>query len=241
MPREKRVVLPGCPMHITHRGNNRSTIFLDDADCSAYYELLKEAHHKHSCAIHAYVFMNNHLHLLITPAAQESPGKMMHVVETVYARYFNRRYGRTGAVWEGRYHSSLVQSAKYFFTCSRYIELNPVRALMVDHPECHAWSSYHCNADAKSNALITPHAMYRNLARKARDCSSAYRALFANSLDTEAITAIRAGTKSNGLTGDSSFHHQIERQLQRKIATSARGGDRRSREYLSASVHSDAN
>jgi len=219
MPRPRRVVLPGIPLHITHRGNNRSTIFFDDEDCSIFSDFLQDAHLEFGCEIHAYVFMSNHFHILITPVSEIGPAKMMHSVGLNYSRHFNRRYGRTGPMWDGPYHSSLIQTSKYFFACSRYIELNPVRALMVNRPEGHSRSSYHYNAEGKSNALITPHEMYSSLGTNDHDRTAAYRALFAAALDPDEVAAIRTGVHRNAATGDSAFRDRLTRLLQQSHTT----------------------
>ena len=211
MSRKKRVFLPGCVVHITHRGNNRSEIFLDDEDRVTGFDLLQTESERTETAVHAHVFMSNHFHLLMTPASRDGLIEMMHAVGSMYARHFNKRYGRTGAFWQGRYHSSLVQSSKYFFACSRYIELNPVRALMVDHPERHVWSSYQHNALGITNKLITPHVLYHDMASSDLGRRNAYRELFRHSIDAETVATIRAGISRNGVVGDAAFREQWAR------------------------------
>lgn len=211
MGRIKRVVIPGCPMHITHRGNNRSPIFRDDEDRKVCFDFLQRARLKAECKVHSYMFMGNHIHLLVTPESELGPAQMMQSVGSLFARHFNRRYGRTGAFWQGRYHSSLIQSSKYFFNCSRYIELNPVRALMVDRPEHHVWSSYHCNAGGTPDELITPHPMYSDLAKNDGDRRTAYRAMFAHSIDPEIMETIRVGAQRCDITGDAAFRDEVRR------------------------------
>ncbi len=128
MARLPRLDMPGVPQHVIQRGNNRTACFFDPADYTFYLECLGEAAQKARCAVHAYVLMTNHVHLLVTAEVPGGLSLMMQSLGRRYVRYVNRLYGRTGTLWEGRFKSSLVESERYFLTCSRYIELNPVRA-----------------------------------------------------------------------------------------------------------------
>ena len=128
MPRRKRNYLPGLPYHIVQRGNNRDACFIEPDNYRFYLELLNECSKRYGTSIHAYCLMTNHIHLLATPSHNKSISDTMKVVGSRYAQYINKRYKRTGTLWEGRHKASLVQQDKYFFTCSRYIELNPVAA-----------------------------------------------------------------------------------------------------------------
>ena len=163
MSRQPRFVLPGQPQHVIQRGNNRDVIFVSDEDYRFYLEKLGLACERFSCDLHAYVLMTNHVHLLMTPHAEDSIGKVMQSLGRYYVQYFNCRYRRTGTLWEGRYKATLLDSDTYLLTCSRYIELNPVRAAMVEAPSDYPWSSYSCNAMGKITSLITPHELYLEL------------------------------------------------------------------------------
>ena len=142
MPRRPRVVLPHIPLHLIQRGNNRQVCFVADEDYRFYLEWLKEFAGKTGCRVHAYVLMTNHVHLLISADRGESPGVLMKALGQRYVQYFNRTYRRSGTLWEGRYRSCLTQAEDYLLACQRYIELNPVRAGMVEHPADYPWSSY---------------------------------------------------------------------------------------------------
>ena len=163
MARLPRLFLPGQPIHAIQRGNNREPIFSAEEDYRYYLECLGKAAGEQGLAIHAYVLMTNHVHLLVTPDSEDSLSKAMQSVGRRYVQYFNHTYQRTGTLWEGRYKSTLIQSSRYLLTCMRYIELNPVRADMVGHPADYPWSSYCANAQGEENALLTPHALYRRL------------------------------------------------------------------------------
>ncbi len=157
MARLPRYVLPGVPQHVIQRGNNREPIFAHGEDYSFYLEKLEEALKKYSCQLHAYVLMTNHVHLLITPQAENGIGKVMQSLGRSYVQYYNYVYTRTGTLWEGRYKATLLNSEQYLLTCMRYIELNPVRANMVKHPSEYPYSSYAKNAVGKQNNLSHPH------------------------------------------------------------------------------------
>jgi len=146
MARHPRFILPGQPQHVIQRGNNRDVIFVADEDYQFYREKLAEACERFDCDLHAYVLMTNHVHLLMTPNTEDGIGKVMQSVGRYYVQYFNYQYRRTGTLWEGRYKATLLDSESYLLTCYRYIELNPVRAAMIEHPSQYRWSSYHFNA-----------------------------------------------------------------------------------------------
>ena len=142
MARLPRIVVPGQPLHIVQRGNNRTHCFFTDADYHFYLDCLADAASHFGCRIHAYVLMTNHVHLLLTPDTSTSPSLALQSVGRRYVRYVNHRYNRSGTLWEGRYKSALIDSERYFLACSRYLDLNPVRAKMVNHPGEYPWSSY---------------------------------------------------------------------------------------------------
>ena len=196
MPRPPRFVLPGHTLHIIQRGNNRSACFVDDEDREYYLAALRRASLRARCAIHAYVLMTNHSHLLVTADASASPGRMMQSLGVKYVLYFNARHGRTGTLWEGRYRSSLIDSERYFLTCSRYIETNPVRAGMVGDPSGYRWSSFRSNAEGSPDVLVRPHPIYLSLAERGSDRRQAYRALFESPLSWSTIDLIRRATNS---------------------------------------------
>ena len=195
MPRLPRLIRPGVPLHIVQRGNNRVATFHSAIDFACYLEHLGNASRQFACAIHAYVLMSNHVHLLVTPEDASGPSLMMQTLGRWYVRYLNARLARTGTLWEGRFRSSVVDSDRYVLACSRYIELNPVRAQMVEEAPHYRWSSFRCNAQGIRDELITPPLTYQQLAPDAADRLEAYRALFANPLDQLTIDRIRYAIK----------------------------------------------
>lgn len=232
MARLPRYVIPGQPQHVIQRGNNRQAIFGADEDYRFFLDALGEAAARHCCDIHAYVLMTNHVHLLMTPHDGMGIGKVMQSVGRKYVQYFNHRYGRSGTLWEGRYRATLIDSEHYLFSCMHYIELNPVRAGMVDQASAYPWSSYKCNALGKQDELVTPHLAYLGLAGIADDRWVAYRACLRAVLDVATADEIREATNRAWVLGCDRFKAEIEGQLGRRVAPSTRGGDRKSSERV---------
>lgn len=145
MPRRARLLLPGVPLHIIQRGNNRQACFFGDDDYGFYLDWLTEHARKTGCKVHAYVLMTNHVHLLLSSSKPEGAGALMKALGQRYVQYVNRTYHRSGTLWEGRFRSCLVQEEAYLLACQCYIELNPVRAGMVRRPGDYRWSSYRAN------------------------------------------------------------------------------------------------
>jgi len=234
MARLPRFVLVGQPQHIIQRGNNRQNIFKTDGDYEFYLEKLSEAAKKHNCHIHSYVLMTNHVHLLITPHTEVGIGKMMQMIGRYYVQYFNKRYKRTGTLWEGRYRATLINTEQYLLTCMRYIEENPVRAKkMVKHPSDYLWSSYASNAQGERNEIITPQREYKKLAKTDRGRQSAYRKLFKKNIEAKILDDIRESTNKSWVLGDDKFKRKIAAKISRAVESAGHGGDRRSEAYLS--------
>ena len=165
MPRTARYVLPDVPLHVVQRGHNRMPSFVDDRDYDLYLGLLEQFGAPTGCAVHAYVLMPNHVHLLLTPHRHESVTDLMRAIGQRYVQHFNRRYVRTGSLWEGRFHSSIIDSERYFLACQCYVELNPTRAELASFPGQYRWSSYRANAEGDPSRIVVPHSLYSALAR----------------------------------------------------------------------------
>lgn len=194
MARLPRLYLPGCAQHVIQRGNNREACFYAEADYKAYLSFLKDAAAKYQVAIHAFVLMTNHVHLLVTPQSEQGVSRMMQAQGRKYVQYFNYTYRRTGTLWEGRYKSTVVDADNYLLTVYRYIELNPVRAKMVTHAAEYPWSSYQGYALGKPIQLLTPHALYNQLGKTDNERQIAYRGLFDGMMPEQELTAIRDAT-----------------------------------------------
>jgi putative transposase len=215
MARLPRPDLAGVPQHVVQRGNNRMPCFLDDEDRNRSLQCMREALLRHGCELHAYVLMSNHVHLLLTPGMVGAVSRFMQTFARNYAGLFNGRHGRTGTLWEGRYKSCLVDSERYVLSCYRYIELNPVRARMVDDAAAHPWSSYHANALEQHNPLLTPHSAFLALAAEPADRARAYRALIAEALSDETVAEIRKYLQQQRALGTDVFRKRVEAELQR--------------------------
>lgn len=164
MPRRPGITLPGVPLHLIQRGNNRQACFFHQQDYLFYLEWLEEYAQTSECRIiHACVLMTNHVHLLITPESTGSAGDLMKRLGQRYVQYINRTYRRSGTLWEGRFRSCMTGEESYVLGCDRYVELNPVRAGIVEHPSEYRWSSYRANTQHEANVLIEPHETYQAL------------------------------------------------------------------------------
>ena len=223
MPRRPRTHLDGLPLHIVQRGHNRDACFLNEQDCLAYLGWLDEALQQTGCQLHAYVLMTNHVHLLLTPAKADAIPKLLISLGRRYVQYFNRTYKRTGTLWDSRYKSSLVQADAYLLATMRYIELNPVRAGMVDDPAHYRWSSYRANGLGQPEPRITPHPVYLEIARDEGERQATYRQFFRPQLDDDAIADIRLALNQSLPLGNSRFHEQIARAVGERREAKPRG------------------
>jgi putative transposase len=203
--------LDGFPLHIVQRGHNREPCFFAEDDYLSYLHWLSQALAETRCALHAYALMTNHVHLLLTPKRAEAVPRLIISLGRRYVQYINRSYRRTGTLWDSRYKSSLVQAETYLFCAQRYIELNPVRAAMVDDPAHYRWTSYRANALGRADPRITPHPLYLAMAATDKDRQLAYRALFRSHLDQAAIDDIRLALNQNQPLGNERFLGRIEK------------------------------
>ena len=215
MPRPTRIDLPGIPQHVIQRGNDRQPCFFADTDYLRYRADLRELALREGCAVHAYVLMTNHVHLLVTPAAPGAVARVMQSLGRRYVRYINDRYHRTGTLWEGRYKSCPVEDGDHLLQCYRYIELNPVRAGMVADPGDYPWSGHRRNAFGEHDPLVSPHAGYLALALDPALRHQAYRRLVLEAFDQEQLDAIRLHVQRQHAYGTPRFREAIEAQLGR--------------------------
>ncbi len=217
MPRRARLVVPNIPLHIIQRGNNQQACFYVDDDYHYYLDWLQEHSEKTGCHVHAYVLMTNHVHLLLTPKEKDSAGALMKLLGQRYVQYINRTYQRSGTLWEGRFRSCIAQEDNYLLHCQRYIELNPVRATMVEHPAEYRWSSYRSNALGENNKLLKPHFMYQKLSLTDDERQRNYRELFRYELEPGLVDEIRKATNGNYVLGDDRFKEEISKTLKRRV------------------------
>ncbi|WP_139556011.1 transposase [Methylotetracoccus oryzae] len=236
MPRRPRVVLSGVPLHVIQRGNNRQACFFADDDYRSYLEWLRTYAGETGCAVHAYVLMTNHVHLLLSSATPGGVGAMMKRLGQRYVQYINRTYRRTGTLWEGRFRSCLTQEESYVLSCYRYIEMNAVRAGMVEHPGDYRWSSYRANAQGEGCDWLEPHCCYRALAADDQGRQAAYRALFRYHLDPGLVDQIRAATNGNYALGSGRFEEEVAAALGRRVVRGRSGRPRRQRDGVTGDL-----
>jgi len=193
MPRRPRPAVAHIALHVVQRGHNRQSCFLEAVDYQRYLIDLRRFAAKFDCAVHAYVLMTNHVHLLLTPARVDGVSRLMHGLGSNYVPYFNRRYGRTGSLWERRPYVCLVSNDRYLLSCYRYIEQNPLRARMVTDPVDYRWSSIAANALGEFDPLVTPHTLYLDLGASPERRLSAYLRLVRDPVIRSDLDTIRIG------------------------------------------------
>lgn len=223
MARLPRLTLPGHLHHVIQRGNNRQPIFQDGEDFEAMLGLLADNALRHGVAVHAYVLMDNHFHLLVTPSAPEALPQMMQAVGRRYVQYFNRRHGRTGTLWEGRYRSTVLQPDKYLLPCMVYLDLNPVRAGLVANAADYPWSSHAHWRGVRNDRLLTPHALYWALGNTPFAREAAYAALVQAGIGSLEQTALTASALSGWALGDVEFIEGLQKQTPRRVVQGQAG------------------
>lgn len=227
MARLARLVVPGYPHHVIQRGNNRQSIFVDDVDRERYLVLLAEYAKRHELPIHAFVLMPNHVHLLATPADAGALAAVMQGVGRTYVRWFNARHQRTGTLFEGRFRSSVVDSDRYALTCTRYIELNPVRAGLVEAPGEFRWSSFRHNVGIQPHPLVTEHAAMWALGNTPFDRQLSYRATFDLPLAESELALLRLSIQGGWVLGRDEFVSGLAHKGARRLKPGKPGRPRK--------------
>ncbi len=228
MARLARLYVPGLPQLVAQRGNGKQPIFIEDADRKAFLGWLRDAAREHGVAVHAYVLMPDHFHLLGTPTHERSISRMLQSVGRRYVAYFNQRVGRTGTLWEGRYRSTVLDPDRYLLPVMRHVELNPVRAALTTDPTHYPWSSCAHHVGINSEPWLTDHPAYWGLANTPFDRQAAYRHLLEEAPSPGEIEAIRAAARKGWILGDEAFAARIEGSVSRRPLAAARGRPRKS-------------
>jgi putative transposase len=217
MARLPRLTVPGYPHHIIQRGNNRQAIFSTSADYELLLSLVDEHARKQHVAVHGYVLMSNHVHLLATPETEEGIPQMMQAVGRRYVRNYNMRQQRTGTLWEGRYRSTLIEAERHLLACMVYMDLNPVRAAMVVDPADYPWSSHLHYIGRRSDKLITPHPLYWELGNTPFARDEAYASLVSAGISEAEKRALTDATLRGWALGAPDFVAELQRRTERRV------------------------
>jgi putative transposase len=223
MARLPRLTVPGYPHHIIQRGNNRQAIFVSAADYEMLLALLAENAAKFGVALHAYVLMSNHFHLLATPDTADALPQMMQAVGRRYVRYFNDRQGRSGTLWEGRYRSTLIQTERYLLACMVYIDLNPVRAGIVAEARDYPWSSHGHYVGLRNDKRITPPPLIWELGNTPFAREAAYAELVRAGVSAEQQKALTQSVLSGWALGEPDFVANLQKQTDRRVTKALAG------------------
>lgn len=218
-----RLTVPGYPHHIIQRGNNRQAIFAEGADYETLLSMLEEHSRKSAVAIHAYVLMSNHFHLLATPEAAEGIPQMMQAVGRRYVRYFNQRQARTGTLWEGRYRSTLIQAERHLLACMAYIDLNPVRAGLVAEPGDYRWSSHTHYVGRRHDRLVTPHPLYWELGNTPFSRDAAYAQLVQSGISPQQQQALTDSALRGWALGEADYVADLQKRTLRRVSKTRAG------------------
>ena len=223
MARLPRLTIPGYPHHIIQRGNNRGAIFSSDADYQMLLVLLDENAHKFGVALHAYVLMGNHFHLLATPTTEEGLPQMMQAIGRRYVRYFNDSQARSGTLWEGRYRSTVIEAERYLLACMVYIDLNPVRAGLASEAGNYPWSSYGHYAGLRTDRVVAPHRLYWALGNTPFAREAAYVELVHAGTTLEQQEALTQSALSGWALGGENFVTNLQKRTQRRVRKNQAG------------------
>ncbi|MEP6966390.1 MAG: transposase [Polaromonas sp.] len=223
MARLPRLTLAGYPHHIIQRGNNRQPIFSSTADYQMLLALLDENARKFGVALHAYVLMGNHFHLLATPASGEGLPHMMQALGRRYVRYFNDSQGRSGTLWEGRYRCTLMEAERHLLACMAYIDLNPVREGLVKEPKDYPWSSHGHYVGLRSDRMVTPHALFWALGNTPFAREAAYADLVRAGIAREQQDALTRSVLGGWALGDENFVADLQKLTDRRVKKTRAG------------------
>ena len=223
MARQPRLILPNEPHLIIQRGNDNQVIFRDDEDHRRFLEWLRESAKFYRVAIHAYVLMPNHLHVLATPSDEEGLAAMMQKVGRLYVPWFNNKHGRSGTLFQGRFRTSVIDPDAYFLACIRYIELNPLRNQLAFDPLDYPWSSYAHHAGVRPDPLITDHAKYWELGNTPFQREAAFIELAQQGMSGLELDTINAAVLKGAPLGSHAFKVALEHRTKRQVLPAKRG------------------
>jgi putative transposase len=210
MARRRRLLAGGVTHHVIQRGNDRKPIFFNDDDRILYLNWLSGAITRHGALLRAYVLMTNHVHLLMIVARALTLPRILQSLGRRYVAHVNRTYRRTGALWEGRHRSTVLDSDGYVLSCHRYIEANPLLARMVAQAADYPWSSYRHNALGEPDPPLVEHPVYNALGRDTEERRMAYRNRFEEGLGEDILRVLRDATQQGWVPASEKFQAEIE-------------------------------
>jgi putative transposase len=223
MARLPRLTLPGYPHHVIQRGNNRQPVFLFAADYPVMLALIEENARKFGVALHAYVLMDNHFHLLLTPAREDGLPQMMQAIGRRYVRYFNDRHGRSGTLWEGRYRSTVLQAESWLLACMANMDLNPVRAGAVKEARDYPWSSHGHYVGARADKMLTPHPLFWELGNTPFAREAAYAELVRGGISQAQQDALTRSSLGGWALGSAEFVADLQKRTERRVSQAQPG------------------
>ena len=223
MARLSRLVVPRQAHHILQRGHDRQPIFRDAEDFQSFLGWMRDAAKLYAVALHAYVLLPDQLHLLATPADADGLGRMMQWLGRHYVPYYNRKYQRTGTLWQDRFKASVIEAERYLMPCSRYIELAPVRAGIVASASDYSWSSYAHHAGVRPDSLITDHAMYWALGNTPFQREQVYRQFLDDMPGAAELDKLDRSLLKGWVLGSDQFKLLLEQRTSRRVGPAKRG------------------
>jgi putative transposase len=228
MARQRRIAVANYPHHIMQRGHNGRDVFVTKGDRESYLATLVEFRTQLGFKVYAYCLMTNHVHLLIDPGDDAANlSLLMKHLAGRHTRRLNRRQRRSGTAWGGRFKCSPIETDRYLLACSRYIELNPVRAGMVGDPEEYPWSSYRARMGLSECDWLDPDPCFLALAPTTQRRRRRYREFMEHGSSQAELGFIRGALQRNQLTGSESFIVKVEQITGERILPRARGRPRR--------------
>lgn len=227
MARLARLAVAGCVHHVVQRGLERRPIFRDETDFRRMLDDLGELCRGGALALHAYVLMPDHFHLLLTPSDAAALSRGMQALGRRYVRWFNARYARAGTLWEGRFRCTVIEPERYLVDCMRYVELNPARAGLVADASGYPWSSLGHHLGLRSDVLVTDHAQFWALGNTPFERQARYRQACAGPLDEAWVDKLRHATQRGWPVGSPAFIEALGRLTARRLARRPVGRPRR--------------
>jgi putative transposase len=228
MARLPRLSLAGQVHHVLQRGNNRQPIFTGAAEHAEMLQLLAHACRGAGVALHAYVLMPNHFHLLLTPPEDGALSHALQAVGRSYVRRFNLAHGRSGTLWEGRYRSTVLQPERYLLPCMAYFDLNPVRTALVQSAADYPWSSHGHYAGLRSEPWLVPAPAYWTLGNTPFAREAAYADMVHEGVTAAQQDALTRSVLGGWALGDEAFVARLQQSAPRRLTRGRPGRPRKS-------------